>query len=168
MDWTYRYFRELRKFGVSDDSIENGYLQLCGAYAKKTHSQIMPMVVNILRQERETRHIEEDRSGYLYTNAPFDLQKILTESFEVVLAKRIKELILKTLRMFYHLMQQYQRALNKMLEADSRLPHDFLIAQCNNCFLFFEQMEDLLAPVRDSGLCTDEEIEAHYSQRSIQ
>ena len=36
-----------------------------------------------------------------------------------------------------------------MLEADNRLPHDFLIAQCNNCFLFFEQMEDLLKPVRD-------------------
>jgi len=67
----------------------------------------MPMIVNILRQEKETKQIEEDRSGYLYTNAPNDLMKIFNESFEVVIAKRIKELILKTLRMFYHIMQQY-------------------------------------------------------------
>ena len=106
VDWTYRYSRELRKFGISDDSIENGYLQLCNAYAKKTHAQIMPMVINILRQERDSKQIEQDpKQGFLYTNAPFDLMKILGESFEVVLAKRIKELILKTLRMFYNLMQ---------------------------------------------------------------
>jgi hypothetical protein len=62
----------------------------------------------------------------------------------VVRAKRIKDLILKTLKMFYSLMQQFQRALSKMLESDPKLPHDFLIAQCNNCFQFFEQMEELL------------------------
>jgi hypothetical protein len=64
----------------------------------------MPLIVNILRQEKETKQIEEDKSGYLFTNAPFDLMKILSESFEIVLAKRIKELILKTLRMFYNIM----------------------------------------------------------------
>lgn len=64
----------------------------------------MPLVVNVLKQEKESKQIEEDRSGYLYTNAPFDLMKILGESFEIVLAKRIKELILKTLRMFYQIM----------------------------------------------------------------
>ena len=30
----------------------------------------MPMVINILKQEKEIKQIEEDRSGYLYTNAP--------------------------------------------------------------------------------------------------
>jgi hypothetical protein len=62
------------------------------------------MVVIILKQEKDNvKQIEEDRSGYLYTNAPQDLIKMLSESFEVVLAKRIKELILKTLRMYYNL-----------------------------------------------------------------
>ena len=63
---------------------------------------------------------------------------MLSESFQVVLAKRVKELVLKTLRMFYNIMQQYQRALARVLEADPKLPHDYLIAQCNNCFLYFE------------------------------
>lgn len=30
-------------------------MQLCTTYAKKTHSQIMPMIVNILKQEKEMR-----------------------------------------------------------------------------------------------------------------
>jgi hypothetical protein len=87
----------------------------------------------------------------------------------VVRAKRIKDLILKTLKVFYSLMQSYQRALVKMIEADlSRLPHDYMIAQCNNCFTFFEAMEDLIQPVRESKICTDDELEAAYSQRNIQ
>lgn len=115
------------------------------------------------------KQIEEDnRYGYLYTSAPTDLIKILEESFEVVRAKKIKELILKTLKMFYNIMQQFQRALSKMLDSDPKLPHEFMIAQCNNCFLFFEQMEDLLQPVRDMEICTEDELEAHYSQRNVQ
>jgi hypothetical protein len=38
IDWTYRYHRELKKFGINDDSVETGYLQLCTAYTKKTHT----------------------------------------------------------------------------------------------------------------------------------
>jgi hypothetical protein len=49
--------------------------------------------------------IEEDRSGYLFTNAVFDLVKMFSESFQVVVAKKIKELTLKTLKMFQILTQ---------------------------------------------------------------
>jgi hypothetical protein len=37
LEWTHKYYRELRQFGVHDDSVENGYIQLCHAYSKKTH-----------------------------------------------------------------------------------------------------------------------------------
>ena len=49
VDFTYTYFRNLKKFGITDDSVENGYLALCNAYAKKTHTQIMPIIINILK-----------------------------------------------------------------------------------------------------------------------
>ena len=45
-------------------------------------------------------HIEKDGSGYLYTNAPLDILKIFNESFQVVVSKKIKELILKVLKIF--------------------------------------------------------------------
>jgi hypothetical protein len=43
---------------------------------------------------------EEDNNGVLFTNAPYDIVKIFSESFQVVVAKRIKELILKNLKIF--------------------------------------------------------------------
>jgi hypothetical protein len=52
LEWTHKYYRELRQFGVHDDSVENGYIQLCHSYSKKTHCQILPMIVGILKQER--------------------------------------------------------------------------------------------------------------------
>lgn len=61
-------------------------------------------------------------------------------------------------------MQQFQRALAKMLESDAKLPHDFMIAQCNNCFQFFEQVESgILQPVRDIEIAGEEEIDNSYS-----
>ena len=52
LEWSHRYYRELKQFGIHDDSVETGYIQLCIAYARKTHCQVLPMVVGILRQER--------------------------------------------------------------------------------------------------------------------
>ena len=60
----------------------------------------MPLIVNILTSEKNQKQIEEDRDGFLYTNAPYDMVKILSESFKIVVAKRIKDLILKSLKMF--------------------------------------------------------------------
>lgn len=54
-----------------------------------------------------TSNIEEDSDGHLYTNAPYDIIKLLHESFQVVVAKKIKELILKVLKVFQLMTQQY-------------------------------------------------------------
>ena len=45
-------------------------------------------------------NVEEDHQGALFTNAPYDIVKIFSESFQVVVAKKIKELILKVLKVF--------------------------------------------------------------------
>ena len=175
VEWTHRYYRELRQFGVHDDSVELGYIQLCSTYAKKTHNSIMPMIISILKQERydpkRSDQLDEDpRSGYLITNSPTDLLKLFEQTFELVLAKKIKSLILKTLKLFSTLTTTYQRALVKVLDLDlAKLPHDYLIAQCNNCFTFFEAVEDtLLQPLmKEMNMITEEEVEANYSQRNI-
>jgi hypothetical protein len=90
----------LKTFGISDDALENGYLTLCNAYARKIHSQVMPMIINVLKSEKDTNAVEEDNDGYLFTNAPFNMLKIFSESFQIVTAKKIKELALRVLRVF--------------------------------------------------------------------
>ena len=100
VDWTYQYNVDLSKFGVKDGLIENGYITICQAYAKKIHSQIVPLMVGILKSEKEQEAVEEDGHGVLFTNAPYDMVKILEMSFEIVLTEGIKELSLRVVRIF--------------------------------------------------------------------
>ena len=60
--------------------------------------------------------IIEAPDGVLSTNSPTDLIQILTESFQIVVAKKIKELVLKVLKVFTNIISQYQTALNKVFE----------------------------------------------------
>ena len=45
IDWIHTYNKLLKQFGISDDQIDNGYLGLCNAYARKIHSQIIPFII---------------------------------------------------------------------------------------------------------------------------
>jgi hypothetical protein len=111
VDWTYTYNLDLLKFGVKDGLIENGYLTLCNAYGKKIFAQLLPLLVGILKTEKDEEAVEEDGYGFLFTNAPFDLVKILSDSFQIVLSKRIKELCLRVLRVYQQILVGFQNAL---------------------------------------------------------
>jgi len=51
IDWCQIYIKDLKRFGVTDVYLQNGLNNLCNAYSRKIHSQINPLVVNILKQE---------------------------------------------------------------------------------------------------------------------
>ncbi len=38
IDYSFTYYNKLRKFGVREDFLYNGFLILCNAYARKIHS----------------------------------------------------------------------------------------------------------------------------------
>jgi hypothetical protein len=48
VDFAYTYYNKQRKFGVREDSLYNGFIQLCNAYSRKIHSQITPLIIGIL------------------------------------------------------------------------------------------------------------------------
>ena len=51
IDWAYNYNKQLRQFGIRDDSLYNGFLTLCNTYASKIHSTLIPLIINILKSE---------------------------------------------------------------------------------------------------------------------
>lgn len=55
IDWCQIYIKDLKRFGVTDVYLQNGLNNLCNAYSRKIHSQINPLVVNILTQEIELK-----------------------------------------------------------------------------------------------------------------
>lgn len=82
IDYSFTYYNKLRKFGVRDDFLYNGFLILCNAYARKIHSQITPIILNILEAESKIeKAVEADHRSCLHTNAPESLIKLFFEAF---------------------------------------------------------------------------------------
>jgi len=55
--------------------------------------------------------VDVDHEGHLFTNAPYDIMKVFSESFQVVVSKKIKHLALRVLRVFQQIISQYQKGL---------------------------------------------------------
>ena len=97
IEWSESYANDLKTFGIKDDSLNNGIKTLRCGYSRKIHIQITPLLLNIIRNERQLEPDFDDK-GYLCTNSPKDFHGIFTEMLEVPIAKRMKELVLEVLR----------------------------------------------------------------------
>lgn len=65
-------------------------------------------MINILAQEVDIENaVVESGDALLATNAPKDLTTLLSECFQIVLAKKIKELTVKVLKVFTTIIKQY-------------------------------------------------------------
>ena len=49
--------------------------------------------------------VQTGADNILYTNSPTDLTTILNEAFQIVLAKKIKDLTMKVLRVYTNIVQ---------------------------------------------------------------
>ena len=48
IEWCYEYLINLKRFGVVDVYLKNGFTNLCDAYTRKIHSSIYRMVTNVI------------------------------------------------------------------------------------------------------------------------
>lgn len=165
-EWVHKYMTTLKRFGIKDDSLENGYLTLVNAYKRKIHMQIYPMITNVLIREREG-HIESSPDGKLYTHSPNDIFKIFLEVFEVLSNSPMKELILGVLEILHEIFSQYQRALYQMISMDTSLSFDYLVAINNNFSKFFDFTESLLGSCKENKELEEEEYNTSFDQRTI-
>ena len=110
IDWAHCYHNELALYGCRDDLLYNGFLTLCNTYALKIHSQLVPLILNILKSEAGSTLSTDDYENYdgcIFTSAPRDLIKLFDEAFQVVRVKKIKELMLKMLHVYQDITFQY-------------------------------------------------------------
>jgi len=61
----------------------------------------MPLIFTIIKQESKVEgQVESNYEGMVYTGVPTYLMKLFSEAFEVVRIKKIKELMLKMLKLY--------------------------------------------------------------------
>ena len=115
IEWCEVYKRDLQKFGVKDDTLNNGIHTLRKGYARKIHIQITPLLLNIVRNELQTDP-DIDEKGHFCTNSPNDFNRIFAEFMEVPIAKRSKELALEVVGVLKQVTLQFQRFLHVLLK----------------------------------------------------
>ena len=73
--------------------------------------------------------------------------------------------MLKMLKVYQDITFQYQKALQKFFEntTEKDLDLNFLIAQCNDFFLFWQLFQDLINPMLEEEIATDDEIQEHFN-----
>lgn len=166
-EWVHQYMTTLKKFGIKDESLENGYLTLVNAYKRKIHMQIYPMITNVLLKERDSE-IETSSKGELYTHSPGDIFKIFLEVFEVMINHPMNEVILGVLEVVHEVFSQYLRALYQMITMDTTLTFDYLVALCNNFGKFSDQIDILIDPLLKKENLDKKDVNTAFDQRVIQ
>jgi hypothetical protein len=60
------------------------------------------------------------------------------------------------------------KALNLFIEKNlDKLTIEYKIAQCNNCFMFWQLFQSLVGPLIEEEIATDEEVQEHYNERQV-
>jgi hypothetical protein len=99
VEWTHTYYNQLIKFGCRDDSLYNGFINLCNTYASKIHSTLIDKIQSLIQAEASMEVICDQKSK-LMTNSPDGLREFFEQPFEVLKIKKIKELMLKMLNVY--------------------------------------------------------------------
>ena len=118
IEWCEIYAKDLLKFGVKDDSLNNGIRTLRCGYARKIHIQITPLMHNIVRNERQLDP-DIDEKGYFCTSGPKDFHRIFSEMLEVPIAKRMKDLALEVIGVLKQITLQFQRLLHILIKVST-------------------------------------------------
>jgi hypothetical protein len=76
--------------------------------------------------------------------------------------------MLKMLKVYEEITNQFLKALNLFIETNlQKLSIEYRIAQCNNCFLFWQLLQSLVGPLVEEEIASDQEVQDHYNERLI-
>lgn len=81
---------------------------------------------------------EADHKGLVFTNFPDSVMRLYFEAFKIVRVKKIKQLILKMLKVYFDITQQIQDCQDVFFTKNLKeFSIEYLIAQCNNFYKFW-------------------------------
>lgn len=102
VDWNHQYLSALESYGIREDTLSNGVEQIANAYARKIHSQTTPLFLGIIQTDSEHETCwEKDHKGLVFTSLPDAVMRLFFEAFKIVRIKKIKQLIMKMLKVYY-------------------------------------------------------------------
>ena len=158
---------KLNSLNVNDPNFFKNGKELSKIYLKKTYQNVLSVIENILRKEREIKAIKHEM-GYYYTRGPNDLFETLSRTFDLLKENKNKCLYELTLNLFYSSINQYLLGTETVLtNLDIILEKEYLLAVANNSLNLIELLNSLLDDTKEMKVLNEQEINESFNLRKI-
>ena len=157
----------LFELNVDDQNFFKNGKELAKIFLKKTYQNVLSVIENILRKEREVKALKHEM-GYYYTQGPNDLFEILSSTFDLIKENKNKCLYELTLNLFSSSITQYLLGIEAVLTSlDIVMENEFLLAVANNSLNMIELLNSLLDDIKEIKVLTEQEINECFKIKSL-
>ena len=158
---------KLNSLNVNDPNFFKNGKELSKIYLKKTYQNVLSVIENILKKEREIKAIKHEM-GYYYTRGPNDLFETLSRTFDLLKENKNKCLYELTLNLFYSSINQYLLGTETVLtNLDIILEKEYLLGVANNSLNIIELLNSLLDDTKEMKVLNEQEINESFNLRKI-
>ena len=154
----FKFEHKLKLLKINEPNLNKNAHELIRIYTKKTYKNIIDLIENILKSEREIQSFTNE-NGLLTSNGPNDLFDILSKTYNLINTVKISYIHQRILNMFYECITQYLIGVDCVISNHNIIiDHQYLIAVSNNCLLITTLLHNLVEMCLNSQTLTEQEI----------
>ena len=163
----FLFGERLFDLNVNDQNFSKNGKELAKIYLKKTYQNVLSVIENILRKEREVKAIIHEM-GFYFTQGPNDLFEILSQTFDLLKNNRNKIVYEMIIDLFNTCVNQYLLGVETVLNnLDIIMEKEFLLSMANNSLNIIQLLNSLIDSIKDMDVLTEKEINDFMKVRKI-
>ena len=152
---------------VEDPNLLKNAKALIKIYLKKTYKNVLSVIENILKDEREIKALKNE-SGIYYTKGPYDLFELLSGTFDLVKNNNNKYIYQLILNLCYSSINQYLLGVETVLNnREITIDKEYLLAMANNSLYIIDLLNKFLDNVKDMKVLTEKELSDYFRMEKL-
>ena len=163
----FLFEERLEKIRVVDQNFGKNARELVMIYMKKTYKNMLDVIENILKSEREIKSITNENGNYV-TNGPNDLFDILSKTFDLVKDFKIKYIYEQVFELFHECIIQYLIGVDCVTsDYTIQVDKELLLAVANNSVVMIQLLNQLIDDSVEQNVLTEKEINESIRLKQI-
>ena len=163
----FLFEERLEKIRVVDQNFGKNARELVKIYMKKTYKNMLDVIENILKSEREIKSITNENGNYV-TNGPNDLFDILSKTFDLVKDFKIKYIYEQVFELFHECIIQYLIGVDCVTsDYTIQVDKELLLAVANNSVVMIQLLNQLIDDSVEQNVLTEKEINESIRLKQI-
>ena len=163
----FNFDDKINELRIIDPNLDKNANEFVKIYMKKTFQNLLDVIQNILRSEREVKALKSEE-GYYYTNGPNDLFDIISNTFDLVKDFKIKEIYEAILRLFHECIIQYLIGVDCVINnPDIKIEVQFNLAIANNAFKFIQLITQFTDDIKELNVLNENQINDSFEIKKL-